>query len=295
MPMSQFSVQKLPAICVLSPNNPERKKQFLHLKKNLPQLKAFPAIMGNVLTKKDIQSLLKKKILDRWSIYLSSQGQIGCYLSHLQILKNFVLSKQKYCLIFEDDIHLKKNFKIDLRDALQECPEDWDLLYLYANPNQKKLSTYIKGKKYILKAPRLWHTCAYLVSQKGAKKIINNIQPMRANPIDEYFGDLVDQKKLRAFVTKKVITKNLGDLYRGDNGQLPSIIYKTGWLIFPSFRQKIFLFLYLCYFFLFCIPVKTVFNYWLPSSKYILKRFPFHFLTKIKSKINNFFYFKSKK
>ena len=113
-----FSMDDIEAVCVLSPNNPERKKQFLHLKKNLPQLKAFPAIMGNALSKKDIQSLLKKKILDRWSIALSSQGQIGCYLSHLQILKDFVLSKQKYCLILEDDMHLEKNFKIDLKDAL---------------------------------------------------------------------------------------------------------------------------------------------------------------------------------
>ena len=69
---------------------------------------------------------------------------------------------------------------------------------------------------------------------------------MRVNPIDEHFGDLVDQKKLRAFVTKKVITKNLGDLYYGDNGQLSSIIHKTGMLIYPSFKQKIFLFLHLC-------------------------------------------------
>ena len=198
---------------MLSPNNPERKKQFLQLKKNLPQLKAFPAIMGNALSKKDIQSLLKKKILDKRSISFSLMGEIGVYLSHLQILKDFVLSKQKYCLILEDDIHLEKNFKIDLRDVLQECPEDWDLLYLYANPEQKKLSTTIKGKNYILKAPRLWYTCAYLVSQKGAKKIINNIQPMRANPIDEHFGNLVDQKKLRAFVTKKIVSRNLGDLY----------------------------------------------------------------------------------
>ena len=36
----KFSIEKLS-----SPNNPERKKQFLHLKKNLPQLKAFPAII----------------------------------------------------------------------------------------------------------------------------------------------------------------------------------------------------------------------------------------------------------
>ena len=103
--------------------------------------------MGNALSKKDIQSLLKKKILDRWSIALSSQGEVGCYLSHLQILKDFVLSKQKYCLILEDDIHLEKNFKIDLRDALQECPEDWDLLYLFANSKTKRNKKNAENEK----------------------------------------------------------------------------------------------------------------------------------------------------
>ena len=138
----KFSIEKLSAVCVLSPNNPERKKQFLHLKKNLPQLKAFPAIMGNALSKKDIQSLLAKKILDKRSISFSLIGEIGVYLSHLQILEDFVVSKQKYCLIFEDDIRVEKNFKNDLRDVLQECPQDWGLLYLFANSQTKKTIYY---------------------------------------------------------------------------------------------------------------------------------------------------------
>ena len=270
---------------MLSPNNPGRKKQFLHLKKTLPQLKAFPAIMGRSLTKKDIQSLLKKKILDRWSIALSSQGQIGCYLSHLQILQNFVLSKQKYCLIFEDDIHLEKNFKNDLREALQECPEDWDLLYLYAKPEQKKLSTTIKGKKYILKAPRLWYACAYVVSPKGAKKIIDNIQPMRANPIDEHFGELVTQNKLQAFIAKKKITNNIGDLYLGNTNQLTSTIQNSNY--FPVFFlwQIVFRFLHFFYFFLFCIPSRIIFCCWPSLSSYGIRRFS---LWKIKVFINSF-------
>ena len=281
----KFSIEKLAAICVLSPNNPERKKQFLHLKKNLPQLKAFPAIMGNALSKKDIQSLLKKKILDRWSIALSSQGEVGCYLSHLQILKDFVLSKQKHCLILEDDIHLEKNFKIDLRDALQECPQDWDLLYLFAIPKQKKLSTTIKEKKYILKAPRLWYTCAYLVSQKGARKIINNIQPMRATPIDEHFGELVTQNKLQAFIAKKKITNNIGDLYLGNANQLTSTIQNSNY--FPVFFlwQIFFRFLHFFYFFLVCIPSRIIFCYWPPLSSYGIRHVS---LWKIKVFLNSF-------
>ena len=106
---------------------------------------------------------------------MSSQGEIGCYLSHLQILKDFVLSKQKHCLILEDDMHLEKNFKIDLRDTHCKNVLLVGIYFIFMRiPEQKKLSTTIKGKKYILKAPRLWYTCAYLVSQKGAEKIINN-------------------------------------------------------------------------------------------------------------------------
>ena len=89
-----FSMDDIDAFCILSPNHPERKKQFLHLKKKLPQLKAFPAIMGNVLSKKDIQSLLKKKILDRGSISFTRIGEIGVYLSHLQILKTLFYLKK---------------------------------------------------------------------------------------------------------------------------------------------------------------------------------------------------------
>ena len=281
----KFSIEKLSAVCVLSPNNPERKKQFLHLKKNLPQLKAFPAIMGNALSKKDIQSLLAKKILDKRSISFSLIGEIGVYLSHLQILEDFVVSKQKYCLIFEDDVRVEKNFKNDLRDVLQECPQDWGLLYLFAIPKQKKLSTTIKGKKYILKAPRLWYACAYLVNQKGAKKIIDNIQPMRATPIDEYFGNLVVQNKIQAFVTKKKITKNLGDLYLGNTNQLTSTIQNSNY--FPVFFlwQIFFRFLHFFYFFFLCIPSRIIFCCWPPLSSYGIRRFS---LWKIKVFINSF-------
>ena len=89
----KFSIEKLSAVCVLSPNNPERKKQFLHLKKNLPQLKAFPAIMGNALSKKDIQSLLKKKILDRWSIYCHHKDKSDVIYRKTNFKRLFLLNK----------------------------------------------------------------------------------------------------------------------------------------------------------------------------------------------------------
>ena len=56
---------------------------------------------------------------------------------------------------------------------------------------------------------------------------------MRANPIDEYFGELVIKINYKHFVTKKIITKNLGDLYLGNTNQLTSTIQNSNY--FPCF------------------------------------------------------------
>ena len=108
---------------------------------------------------------------------------------------------------------------------------------------------------------------------------------MRATPIDEYFGNLVVQNKIQAFVTKKKITKNLGDLYLGNTNQLTSTIQNSNY--FPVFFlwQIFFRFLHFFYFFFLCIPSRIIFCCWPPLSSYGIRRFS---LWKIKVFINSF-------
>ena len=256
-----FSVQDVSVFCVLS-DMAERKKYFLMLKKELPQIQKFPAIMGKSLEKKDLEYLMRKKILNVRSICFLKEGEIGIYLSNLQILNNFIKSKKEYCIILEDDMCLKNNFESDLREALLECPLDWDILYLYLNPFQKNiLLTPIKNKKHILKASPIWGTCAYMVNQKGARKITANIQPMKY-ALDSHFGKLIHNNLLEAFVIKKEISINSGSLYRGHSNKIPSLIEGSKYLNNFFWWQKLLRFFYFFYFFIFLLPVWFIISKW---------------------------------
>ena len=76
---------------------------------------------------------------------------------------------------------------------------------------------------------------------------------MRATPIDEHFGELVTQNKLQAFIAKKKITNNIGDLYLGNTNQLATTIQNSSYLSYffsmaNSFSfSAFFLFLFVLY------------------------------------------------
>ena len=256
-----FSVQDVSVFCVLSDVS-ERKDHFLMLKNVLPQIHEFPAIMGQLLEKKELKNLIQKKILNKRSICFLKDGEIGIYLSNLQILNDFIRSKKKYCMILEDDMSLKENFEDDLREALLECPLDWNLLYIYLNPFQEPpLPTPIENKKHILKASPIWGACAYMVNQKGAKIIVNNIQPMR-NALDCHFEELINNNLLKAFVIKKEISINSGSLYRGHSNKIPSIIEESKYLKNFFWWQRLLRFFYFLYFFIFLAPVYIYTGKW---------------------------------
>lgn len=59
-----------------------------------------------------------------------SRAELGCLCSHLEVIKNAKLNNYKRILIFEDDVHLSKNFEeriLSIKDI------SWKLLYLGAS------------------------------------------------------------------------------------------------------------------------------------------------------------------
>lgn len=89
----------------------------------------FEAVDGKKLNPMEI----KNKCSDDYykSIMNSNNfGNIGCYLSHLNLWKQLKLNKIDYALIIEDDIIFKDNFKKKLKKNLEEIPENWDIIFL---------------------------------------------------------------------------------------------------------------------------------------------------------------------
>ena len=60
-----------------------------------------------------------------------TSGELGCYLSHVHMLKKALTSPNRYVLVLEDDIG---EIPIDSLDSwIQGAPSDFDLLFLSWN------------------------------------------------------------------------------------------------------------------------------------------------------------------
>ena len=109
-----------------------------------------------------------------------ANGQIGCALSHYNIIKEAKLKNYSNILVLEDDfIFLKEpnEFNIKLKKSLDELPSDWDLFYLG--------SYFVKGYEYepterysdnLIKVNTGFclHSISY--SSKGMDKILKNFK-----------------------------------------------------------------------------------------------------------------------
>lgn len=138
---------------------------------------------------------------NRLSLKHLSSGAIGCILSHAKAYKHIIGNSYKHTVIFEDDVILEENFKLRLTTFLNLIPKDFDILYLASNSSiNKNITGWISDNIYIPLYPRSGQY-AYIVSQKGARKILDNIFPVKivAGGIDTLIGRLVSKGKLNAY------------------------------------------------------------------------------------------------
>lgn len=123
-----------------------------------------------------------------------TRGEFGCAWSHLNLFKQLVEEKDKegsavsYYLILEDDVELVKPLT-ELYELLQHIPSDMDLCHLaesdwYPFVKTKQVNAYFSEcEKYFFN-----RTTAYLVSKKGAEKLLNYHQNAINVPIDDLFN-----------------------------------------------------------------------------------------------------------
>lgn len=186
--------------------------------------KAFPGIehVSGIPNDFFIDNTIDKSYVSAWT-----KGQLGAYTSIKQMVSE-VDEKYESALIFEDDfVPVQKDWQKTLQMAVEELPEDWDILlvgYLYDGKgyqlcyNRKwrwlfniyngiKKCTGIKGfvkptpKKYSTHLDRSG-TClgghAYAISAKGAKMLMEHLTPMRKSG-DILIKKLIEDKAIKAY------------------------------------------------------------------------------------------------
>jgi glycosyl transferase family 25 len=123
------------------------------------------AVDGSTL---DIDKLKKDGIISNNNTL--TKGEIGCYLSHVHLLKK-ALNSKKPVLILEDDAKIEVDTLNKIKKVIENPPKDWDLIFLgynyYEEYSTFKQINYLHG------------THAYLINTKNLTKAkIDSLLPI---------------------------------------------------------------------------------------------------------------------
>ncbi len=107
-----------------------------------------------------------------------SPSQVGCYLSHVHAWEHFLETDAAVAAIFEDDVHLGEDI-----GKLFEAPETWlpddaDVVKLETClqkvPLPEKAEGAVLGRSLVRLTGRHHGSAGYLVTRKGAEKLLAN-------------------------------------------------------------------------------------------------------------------------
>jgi GR25 family glycosyltransferase involved in LPS biosynthesis len=74
-------------------------------------------------------------------------GAFGCYVSHMEVIKDAKKNNYNQILIFEDDVAAEDNFCSLFNQKVKDLPQDWKLFYLGASGHtgvpKKKVTDHI--------------------------------------------------------------------------------------------------------------------------------------------------------
>lgn len=121
----------------------------------------------------------------RFASFMST-GEVGCFASHFKFWKYIVDYKLESAIVFEDDAVITPNFLQFLSLGLREVPKDYDVFSIFVHKNQHhRFKDDLAINLVAAKAYQDWSTLCYLVSFKGAKKLIDFAESNGVNdPVD---------------------------------------------------------------------------------------------------------------
>jgi hypothetical protein len=134
--------------------------------------------------------------VERFPAIRLSIGIQGCNASHRVLLSD---QTQFPFIVFEDDCKIINSWDI-VEKAMQELPEDWDMLFVGANLNVP-LRRYSEHLFHLQKA---WTTHAVIYGNKKVVEFICENMPTDTTPIDVFYSNSVFQK-FKCFVVSPIV------------------------------------------------------------------------------------------
>ena len=204
---------------IISLNNPE------FLIKQIHDFGLNPILINGVNGKQLSRQEINENTTFMCSLFCP-KSSIGIAMSHIKAWEEFLLTKKKNALVFEDDVVFTKNFKKEFDTDMQNVPNDFDLFYLGCFGCTNTINIYtIAGttsnlinlnsgniNKYINKPSFILATHAYVISRKGAKKLITHFKNNISYHLDFVIQTLIRDNVINAYgLNKRIVYQTSTD------------------------------------------------------------------------------------
>jgi GR25 family glycosyltransferase involved in LPS biosynthesis len=141
--------------------------------------------------------------------YIGPRSAIGIAMSHINVWKQFLKSNKENCIIIEDDALFVNDFVKKLNNGVKNTPSNYDILYLGCFGCQSKYNYhtimhaqfgYEKINDYVSIPGIAFATHGYIISRKGAKKLIKYLDKNIYMHIDACIQDLHKSNLIKEYV-----------------------------------------------------------------------------------------------
>lgn len=121
-----------------------------------------------------------EKLYEKRHGKLLARAEVGCYLSHIRAMQQFLESDKTHLLVCEDDACFQPDFEMVLEQLLQNEKEGWDVVKLSGFHNPRLIYFHNLYKEYVLGVPMGRHrnTAAVVYNRHGAAQFVKQMLPM---------------------------------------------------------------------------------------------------------------------
>ncbi len=169
---------------------PDRKVSFQTNK--LSDFEYIEAIDGSQKTFRNIKS--RFAWLDPFKERPLQQNEVACFLSHALAWERCIELNQNI-IVMEDDALINNHWDEDYFESL-----DYDFVYLQRNENEPDKTMPIDEKLEVPFYP--YNMTAYVISPKGAKILLKNMNHKDMIPVDEYLPEQIQMRNINAAALK---------------------------------------------------------------------------------------------
>lgn len=208
--------------------------------------KIITAVDGKALNLSQVQALgieMLPGYSDPYHGRPLTKGEMGCFLSHYNIWNEIVERELNVSLVIEDDLRFEVFFKRRLQNLMREIETqrlDWDLIYIGRKRMQVEHPEKSVPKIHnLVVADYSYWTLAYMISLRGAQKLLRAEPLKKMLPVDEFLPVMYnkhpteeymshfERRDVQAFSAEPLLV--FPTHYTGDMGYISDTETSTVW------------------------------------------------------------------